>query len=283
MLTEPSARGQTPGGLPCRGRGTRLRQVNPTPVSILILRCGHTEDAVAAVHGDYDRWFIQRMEGLGCRFTVHHVPTGGVPPVSGYDGILITGTAAGVMDQEPWMAGLRRLLAEADGPGPPVLAVCFGAQLAAAAGGGLVERNPRGWEIGTVEIRLTEAGRHDPLFAGLPSPFAVQSTHQDHMARLPADAALLASNEMATVQAFARGRIRGVQFHPEAGPEIIRVLVGMRHEMLQEDARTHKGLSPAEARRRVEGIRAGLRPTGNGRRILENWIRHHVRGEPVTA
>ncbi len=246
--------------------------------SILILRAGHTSPEVVRRHGDYDRWFTDRMEGLGCRFTVHHVPEAGVADDSGYDGVLITGTTASVVKPEPWMEPLGKYLTRPDGSGPPVLAVCFGAQLAAAALGGRVVRNPLGWEIGTIEVDLNAAGRADPLFEGLPSRIAVQSTHEDVIDGLPDPAALLAGNRMSEVQAFALGRrLRAVQFHPEASGGIIRTLIGLRRGALEHEARALRGEDDAAARRSVQRLESSVRDTEEGRRILENWVRGCVR------
>jgi GMP synthase (glutamine-hydrolysing) len=251
----------------------------PAAGRILILRTGHTDPEVIRHHGDYDRWITDTMAGMECRFTVHHVPDRGMPDLRGHDGVVVTGTTASVMDRAAWMAELGETLAGAGGDAPPVLAVCFAAQLAADALGGRVERNPRGWEIGTVTVELTEAGRDDPLFRGLPPVLEVQATHQDHIAELPAEATLLAGNRKAPVQAFAHGtRLRAVQFHPEAGAGILRRLITLRREILEEDARRQGAPEPEAARLAVERLRASVRESGHGRQILANWLREFVLG-----
>jgi GMP synthase (glutamine-hydrolysing) len=249
-----------------------------TTSRILILRTGHTDPAVIRHHGDYDRWITDTMAGMDCRFTVHHVPDRGIPDLRGHDGVVVTGTAASVMDRAPWMAGLGETLAGNNGDTPPILALCFAAQLAAEALGGRVERNPRGWEIGTVTVRLTEAGRGDPLFGGLPPMVEVQATHEDHVADLPAGLTLLAGNRKAPVQAFAHGdRLRAVQFHPEAGAGLIRRLIRLRRGILEADARSHGAPDPDAARDGVARLHDSVRESGHGRRILANWLRGFVR------
>jgi len=244
---------------------------------ILILRTGHTDPEVIRHHGDYDRWVTDAMAGMDCQFTVHHVPDRGLPDLGGHDGVVVTGTAASVMDRAPWMAGLGEILAGAGDNTPPILALCFAAQLAADALGGRVERNPRGWEIGTVTVELTEAGRGDPLFRGLPPAVEVQATHEDHIAQLPATATLLAGNRKAPVQAFAHGnRLRAVQFHPEAGAGLLRRLITLRRGILEDDAHRHGSPDP-EAARVVDRVHDGVRESGHGRQILANWLRGFVR------
>lgn len=246
---------------------------------ILILRTGNTHQEVMGKHGDYDRWFTNRMEGLGCSFQLQHVPEAGIPDNDGVDGVLITGTAASVNGVEPWMEPLSDYLRERSEGGPPVLAVCFAAQLAAIALGGRVHVNPAGWEIGTVEVRLTEAGRTDLLFDGLSGELELQATHEDAVTELPGSAVLLAGNESTPVQAFAAGPLlRAVQFHPEADAGTIRRLIGIRRDLLEEEARRrgdHRGSPAAQVNRLLEGTR----DTPDGRRILENWVRYFVRGK----
>ena len=246
---------------------------------ILILRTGHTDSSVVARHGDYDAWFTSAMAGTGCRFTLRHVPLEGVGPTDRFDGILVTGTAASVRDAAPWMEQLGEFLGRRSDDGAPVLAVCFGAQLAAHGLGGTVERNPRGWEIGTVEVDLTAAGVEDPLFAGLPRRLSVQATHEDHVAELPADTVLLAGNARVPIQGFGWGhRLRALQFHPEAGTQVLGRLVNLRRAVLEADARLQGAPDGEAAAVQVQAVADGLRESGHGRAILANWVRAYVRG-----
>jgi GMP synthase (glutamine-hydrolysing) len=66
-------------------------------------------------------------------------------------------------------------------------------------------------------LKLTDAGRSDPVFGMLPATFRGQAGHEDHVVRLPADAVLLASSDQVPEQAFRFiGKpIYCTQFHPE--------------------------------------------------------------------
>jgi GMP synthase (glutamine-hydrolysing) len=154
-----------------------------------------------------------------------------------------------------------------------VLGVCFGHQLLASVLGATVRRNPLGREIGTVRCALSAAGRQDPLFDGVPDRFEVQATHEDSVFDPPGALELLAGNAHSAVQAFRAGRnLRGVQFHPEIDPAVMRALVEARAATLAGEAGA-RGADPAE---RVRALLAGIRPTPAGARILRNFVERCV-------
>ena len=243
---------------------------------LLILMTGHTAPEVQAAHGDYDRWFIDAIDRSDLAYDVHDVtrdehPVGEV--VDGaHCGVIVTGSVSAAYRSEPWMGRLAGFLREGRRAEPPVLCVCFGAQLLAHARGGEVNLNPRGWEIGSALVHRTAEASQDPLMAGLPESFRVLATHEDRVEKLPAGCVTLAGNDNASVQAFrAQERVWGVQFHPEATTSIIRMLIDLRAEALTIDAKEH-GL-PADGH--VERLIASLNApdADQGRRVLQNFVR----------
>lgn len=223
---------------------------------ILVIRNGSTHPAVIRTDGDYDAWFLDGLEGGRERCAVCD-PREGLPDPRPFGGAILTGSPASVRDEAPWMERLAEWTLEAATKGVAVLAVCFGHQLVGEALGGRVEANPAGPEEGTAAVDLTEAGRRDPLFAGLPPRIAVQQTHRDALVRPPADPAvvLLATGERCAWQAFAWGeRLRAVQFHPELRAETLARLLAAR------------------------GTPGEVHPSDHGRRVLRNWDERFVRG-----
>ena len=200
---------------------------------LLIVQTGTTQ-----LHGDYPAWFGR---ALGRELPVLRAHQGerldqGLQRVRPR-GIIVTGSPLSVTEHAPWMEQLGDDLLRVAARGTPVLGVCFGHQLLARAAGGNVVVNPKGREIGTVRVQLTEAGQRDPLFAWERSgEIEVQATHLDAVDPLPPTATLLASNENCAAQAFRlSGTVAGVQFHPELWGEAMRDLILSRRGPLASE------------------------------------------------
>lgn len=92
----------------------------------------------------------------------------------------------------------------------PVLAICYGAQVAAQALGGSVAVAPEP-EVGLVEVESSDPGL---LPAGPWTAFHVDALTP------PPDATVVARNACG-VQAFVLPGLLGVQFHPEVRPHVL--------------------------------------------------------------
>jgi GMP synthase (glutamine-hydrolysing) len=127
--------------------------------------------------------------------------------------LVLLGSPHGVYDTHiDWVARQRGLVAARLAARRPTIGICFGAQMIAAAAGGDSARMAdgrffRGW------FGIDDTA--DPVFAG-PWP----RWHGDAIAP-PPDACVLA-RDAGTVQAFSLPGAVGVQFHPEATPEILQ-------------------------------------------------------------
>src|SRR5688572_8711704 len=181
--------------------------------SVLMIKAGEAATSIRMTAGDYDRWFFSAIGHEGVRFHLCHVWLGEALPADArqYDAVIVTGSPLSATQPTDWMKRTGEYMVDAAEKRVPVLGVCFGHQLLGLACGVGVIRNPKGREIGTVEIALTEAGQKDPLFEGIPARFPIQATHQDIVPSLPAGATLLASNESSSVQSMGVGPyLRGV-------------------------------------------------------------------------
>jgi len=138
-----------------------------------------------------------------------------LPSAGAMDALVVMGGPMGAFDDldYPHLPAERDLIVECSSRGTPVLGVCLGAQLLAAALGGKVYRGPTP-EIGLGTVRLTEDGRSDPVLGPDGPELAVLHWHQDTF-ELPQGAALLASSAQYRHQAFRAGTAYGLQFHVE--------------------------------------------------------------------
>jgi GMP synthase-like glutamine amidotransferase len=144
--------------------------------------------------------------------------------VEGYQGLICLGGHMGAYDDldHPWLADVRRLLAEATTKQLPTLAICLGAQLLAVATGGRVVTGPDGPEVGPLLVAKRDVAWNDPLFADLPFTPDVMHFHSDIVEQLPPKASLLASATLYPNQAFRVGRCAyGLQFHIETTTELV--------------------------------------------------------------
>jgi GMP synthase (glutamine-hydrolysing) len=139
--------------------------------------------------------------------------------------LIVLGGSRGAYDDAdwPWLPATRALLAAAVDDETPVLGICLGAQLLAAATGGQVEVGERGIEACVVNARWRDAAVGDLLVDGLPDPFPGPSMHRDAITELPPGAVWLAETAMYPHQAFRLGPAAwGVQFHPEVTEQTFR-------------------------------------------------------------
>jgi len=189
---------------------------------------------VVADRADSDAGFVgERLTERGAELALclrEDFPADG--PVSGLDDadlVLLLGSHHGVADPgregpvETEAAFVRECL-ERD---VPVMAICYGAQLASHALGGIVAKQG-GREIGWYYV-----DSHDPALCP-PGPWV--QYHYDNFT-VPAGARLLGESD-AGVQGFAVESEAGVlrliawQFHPEVTPDILRRWVGEDADVL---------------------------------------------------
>ena len=155
----------------------------------------------------------------------------GTPDLSGFDGIVFTGSSVEWNTDDTRAAPLAAVMRSAFAAGRPVIGSCNGMQLAASILGGSSAASPNGREDGMATgIELTEAGRTHPMMAGRRDGFAVPCTHRDEVVRLPEGAVRLAGNSHSNVQAFAIDRdgidFWGMQYHPEFSPSYVGRYLG---------------------------------------------------------
>jgi len=177
----------------------------------------------------------------------------GAPPLDAlarFSGIVSLGAYAGVPDEpkHPWMTHEKRMLEYALETGMPVLGLCFGSQLLAAAAGAAFRPSPVA-ELGWTSVRLTAEAASDPVLA----PLARSTTAGDEVEvfhyhydshELPEGAVLLAETD-GIIEAYRVGEAAwGLQFHLEVGLATqLAWIAGGR------DVYEREGVDPAEQER----------------------------------
>lgn len=239
-----------------------------------ILSLIHGRDAHSGLFGQVAR-------DAGHELEERSFPLGNAPAAStdGYDALMVFGGAMNVHEVEnnPWIHDEIDLIGDALDRELPVLGVCLGGQLLAAASGGRVTRAPQP-EIGWHEVEKTPAAAADPLLADLPDRFLAYQWHS-YQAELPEGAILLARSAVSP-QVFRVGdRAWGTQFHAEVTPEIVESWI--ENYGTDPDA-VAQGFEPGEQRRRLHEEIG--RWNGVGRRLVGSFLRVAARrGEPARA
>lgn len=177
-------------------------------------------------------WLGDWLRAAGLDLDVARPYEGDVLPTDlrGHSGMLVLGGDMGAYDDatHPWLSDVKRLVVWAAAEGTPVLGVCLGHQVAAVALGGEAAVNRHGQQIGVLGVGWTPPAYDDCLLG----PVAALGTgagdvpavqwNNDVVTRLPDGGVDLAHTGRGELQAARLApSVWGVQWHPEAGAEII--------------------------------------------------------------
>ncbi len=218
--------------------------------------------------------FGASMQEAGASLRTVRLFDGGEVPGAPDDfaGIVVMGGPMGVGDagRLPHIDREIALLKGALRRGLPVLGICLGSQILAAAAGARVFAGGSK-EIGWHPLHLTDDGRHDPLLGALPDRAIVFFHWHGDTFDLPRGAVLLASTDAYPNQAFRIGpSAYGLQFHLEVTAAMVEDFVAAGAGELEEahgaggaarligEARRHAPpLEPAARRLALAFLRAG--------------------------
>lgn len=181
--------------------------------------------------------------------------------------VIISGSPRDAWVDDPRNDRVLEVIEHCRTAGKPLLGVCFGHQLLGRALGAPVGRHPAGYELGNVNVSLTDEGVKCPLFAGLPRQLDVIESHQDAVLELPPGARLLATGKHTAVQAFDfAGHLLAVQFHPEMDPAVLQFVWG----------EPRRALWRPKLKFDLDARLAGLHPSPDAGRIFSNFVNHYV-------
>ncbi|HCM9479186.1 MULTISPECIES: type 1 glutamine amidotransferase [Enterobacter cloacae complex] len=177
--------------------------------------------------GAYEIWGKSR----GCSLSYTRVYQGDSLPeeLGGTDLLIIMGgpqSPATTREECPWFDAQaeKALISRAIEAGKTVIGVCLGSQLIGEALGAAFCHSPEK-EIGKFPVRLTDAGKANPLFEGFGSVLNVGHWHND-MPGLTPQAKVLAYSEGCPRQIVQYSeRVYGFQCHMELTPEVVELLI----------------------------------------------------------
>jgi GMP synthase (glutamine-hydrolysing) len=177
--------------------------------------------------GAYDIWGKNR----GCSMSYSRVYQGDPLPedLQSTDLLIIMGgpqSPATALEECPWFDAQaeKALISRAIEAGKTVIGVCLGSQLIGEALGAAFCHSPEK-EIGKFPVRLTDAGKANPLFEDFGHELNVGHWHND-MPGLTPQAKVLAYSEGCPRQIVQYGeRVYGFQCHMELTPEVVELLI----------------------------------------------------------
>jgi GMP synthase (glutamine-hydrolysing) len=227
-----------------------------------VLAISHQRDAGPGV-------FAEAIEASGAKLEEWLPAEQAEPPLDPRecDAVFTLGGAMHVDQEERhgWIAEEKALLAELIAAGTPLLGLCLGAQMVAAAVGAAPRRATRP-EIGWFPVELTAEGEDDPLLGPLAPAFEAFQWHSYEFP-LPPGAVPLARSELC-LQAFRLGEaIWGLQFHPEVSAADARAWTeGYRSD---EDA-VRTGVDPEALQAETEAKIGAFNELGRG--LCARWL-----------
>lgn len=200
-------------------------------MKLTIIQTGDVPAPLRSQFGPYPAMFQRMFCEAGEEFLFETVPVfngAPFPDPSELDGIVITGSAAGVYDQHyPWMEPLGAFIRAAYADKTPMFGVCFGHQVMAHALGGDVRKSEKGWGLG----RHTYAVKSRPNFVGEDiAAFSVACSHQDQVLVAPEDADIFLGSEFTPNAGliYRNGAAISLQPHPEFDDDYTLALAELR-------------------------------------------------------
>ncbi|MEO1679378.1 MAG: glutamine amidotransferase [Pseudomonadota bacterium] len=243
----------------------------PKPFLILQLR-PETEAADDEYAAFLEKGGLAPEETIRVRLEAEPVPDGlDLSTVSG----VIVGGGPGCISDAPedktpdearCEAACRALLPDVITHDVPFLGCCYGMGLLADALGGEVSKARYGEPVGPAPVRLTGAGRADPLLDGLPDAFDVLVGHKEAAQSMPEGAELLVEGTACPVQMIRVGQnVYATQFHPEADAAVF----ARRIEIYK-----HRGYFPPET---ADALTADVAraDASHAPKILTNFVRRY--------
>ena len=206
-------------------------------MKLTIIQTGEVPAPLRPDFGAYPPMFMRMFEEAGFGFeydTVAVFAGADLPDPATLEGILITGSAAGVYEDHAWLPPLRQFIRGAYAAVTPMLGICFGHQVMADALGGDVRKSDKGWGLG----RHTYAVKNRPDFLATDLPkLSIACSHQDQVITPPAAAEVFLGSDFTPNAglAYRNGKALSLQPHPEFLDDYTLALAQLRRGKAPDD------------------------------------------------
>lgn len=229
-------------------------------VRVGILETGFPSPAMREQSGTYAD-MVARMLGPDCTCVPFDVTRGMFPASDDiYDAFVITGSAAGVNDDLPWIEPLAAFLRSMRGRARMV-GLCFGHQIMAHAFGGTVARSPGGWGMGLHDYAITAP----ETWMAETAAVAIPVMHQDQVVAPPPEARVVGGSAFTPHAILAYGEdALSFQCHPEFEPAYAASLIAMSRHLVPDEATADAFVASLDRE--------------NDRAVMARWIRDFVSG-----
>lgn len=199
-------------------------------MKLTIVQTGEVPESLRARFGPYSPMFSRMFDSAGGGFRYETVVAYGADPLPDprrLEGILITGSAAGVYDDLPWLEPLRGFIRAAYSARTPMLGICFGHQIMADALGGDVRQSEKGWGLGRHRYDVVA---RPGFMADAAESLAIACSHQDQVIAPPPTAQVILASSFTPNAGllYETGRALSFQPHPEFLDDYAQALVDLR-------------------------------------------------------
>jgi GMP synthase-like glutamine amidotransferase len=240
-------------------------------MKITILKTGDVPESLRERFSPYPEMFSRMFAEAGGDFTHDVVAVNEGEPLPApetLEGVVITGSSAGVYEDHPWLDPLRAFIRRAYETKTPMLGICFGHQVMADALGGDVRKSEKGWGLGR---HLYDVRQRPGFMAAAPEAMAVACSHQDQVIVPPAEAEVILASDFTPNAglAYRNGAALSFQPHPEFNDDYALALTELRRgkapDTVIETALSSFGRrsQSGEMARYIAGFFSGLSPYGS--------------------
>jgi len=203
--------------------------------NIGLLLCDDVPEDGQSRFGNYHLMFQQGIHKVdpAMELTAYAAYKGALPSKpSDHDGYMISGSAASVFEDLPWIEPLMEFVRRCQSERVKMVGICFGHQLIAHALGGKAERSENGWGFGIHQATITAS----PEWLDTKSKrYDLIVIHQDQVVELPDGFTTLASNDFCPNSMMSDNDVMlGIQGHPEFSKEYCAYRAEARRELIGE-------------------------------------------------